>query len=165
VRVEIMPLSVTSLLRVYKYDRDKKQFNRLIGGIGKLSENDIFFSALNGDIVHDNNGDSIFVVLTKPTIETIPSYNDKPVMQYYDMKVMSNNICIDTILHAKYNHNINIMPADIPKLFKDCDFTRPDKKIFKSRKSMFDLRQRSSRKSKMMIDTIIESVDVFIKRR
>lgn len=160
-----MPEPVTSFLRVYKYDRMKKQFNRLNGGIGKLSENDIFFTAMNGDIMHDHNGDSIFVVLTKPTIETVPSYNDKPVVQYYNMKVLSNNICIDTIIHAKYHHNINIIPSDIPKLFKECDFTQPDKKVFRSRREMFDIKRRSVRKSRDMIDTIIESVDVFIKRR
>jgi hypothetical protein len=161
-----MPVPVNSNIRIYRYDRTKKQFNRVAGGMRNLSVNDIFFSALDGDIIRDGNGNPLFVALTKPTIESDYEIGDDRVYQYYNMSAISCNVCIDTLLHARFNNHINILPMDIPMLYKDCDFGKPNKRFFRSKRCVSLLKaKRSQRMTDLIMETIIESVDVFIKKR
>lgn len=162
-RVEIYSLAAPRY-RVYRYNKYKRQFTRVVGGIKELSENDIFFAAVDGEVLRDKNYDDLQVVLTKPVIESENKNDSHPNSLYYTFDIMSVNICIDAMVNTRYVYGIDIMPTEIPRIYKDCDFTKPNKKFFRSRKLVSELIRRCPKsRVEATFDVIKDSMDVFIK--
>ena len=157
-------LTPNSEIRIYKYDSWKRQFLRVIGGIKELDVNDIFFAACNGNIIKDPNGESLHVLLSKPIIKSEVDINNRPLAMYYDFDAVPNNVCIDMIMNTKYIHKINIMPKDIPNIYKNCDISKPNNRFLRSRKLVGLLKnKRSNAMTTGILNKLCESMNVFIK--